>query len=126
MSTIRERIKQNTKDLFQQEFDLEVFLKYVEDSLTRFRCVDIGIVKAYDFNNTSNYLKEKRQYKGYSTNKAYPTFAERYECYIWRTDCQIPHQFVDNVITELHKQGLRTSQKGACGYDTYDIIAVTM
>ena len=128
MSTIAERIKGDAAISFKENFDLDVFLKYVEDELRSYRHVDIGIIRAYGFGSCSNYMKSKAQYRGgeYATNMPYPTFAKNHECYVWKTDCQIPHQFVDNVIGELHKQGLRTSQKGACGYDTYDVISVTL
>ena len=128
MSTIAERIKADTAISFKENFDLDVFLRYVEDNLSRCRRVNIGIILDYSFGTWSNYMKRRAQYSEgeYVTDMPYPTFAKDFKCYIWNTNCQIPHQFVDNVIGELHKQGLRTTQKGACGYDIYDVISVTL
>lgn len=128
MSTIAERIKGDATISFKENFDLDVFLRYVEDELSKYRHVDIGIIRSYDFSSCSKKMKSMWQYGKdvYVTDMLYPTFANGYQCYVWNTDCQIPHQFVDNVIDELHKQGLRTTQKGACGYDIYDVISVTL
>ena len=124
MSTIRERLTANATTLFNTTFDKDVFLGFVEENLGKYQHIDIGIVSSPRFDNLSEYLKGKE--KVIRTTMKFPTFAENYECYIWRTDVQIPQQFVDNVVSLLRAQGLRTSLKGACGYDTYDVISVTL
>lgn len=124
MSTIRERLKDNATTLFNTTFDKDVFLEFVEDRLSKYQHMDIGIVSSPRFDELSNYLKEKE--KVVRTTMKFPTFAENYECYIWKTEVQIPQQFVDIVVSLLRTQGLSTSLKGACGYDTYDVISVTL
>ena len=124
MSTIRERLTANATTLFNTTFDKDVFLDFVEDRLGKFQHIDIGIVSSSRFDNLSTYLKGKERVV--RTEMKFPTFAENYECYIWRTQVQIPRQFVDNVVNLLREQGLRTSLKGACGYDTYNVISVTL
>ena len=124
MSTIRERLTANAATLFNTTFDKDVFLKFVEERLEKWGRMDIGIVQSPRFDNLSAYLKEKERVV--RTTMKFPTFAEDYECYIWTTQVQIPQQFVDNVRNLLREQGLRTTLKGACGYDTYDVISVTL
>lgn len=124
MSTIRERLTANARTLFNTSFDKDVFLEFVEERLEKYHHIDIGIVSSPRFDNLSAYLKGKE--KVVRTAMKFPTFAENYECYIWETQVQIPQQFVDIVVDLLRAQGLRTSLKGACGYDTYDVISVTL
>ena len=124
MSTIRERLTANATTLFDTTFDKDVFLQFVEERLGTHQHMDIGIVFSPRFDNLSAYLKGKERVV--RTTMKFPTFAEDYECYIWTTQVQIPQQFVDNVVALLRAQGLRTSLKGACGYDTYDVISVTL
>ena len=124
MSTIRERLSAKTTTLFNTSFDKDVFLGFVEERLGKYQHIDIGIVGSPRFDNLSAYLKGKE--KVVRTTMKFPTFAEDYECYIWTTQVQIPQQFVDNVVALLRAQGLRTSLKGACGYDTYEVISVTL
>ena len=124
MSTIRERLTANATTLFNTTFDKDVFLEFVEERLGKFHHIDIGIVSSPRFDELSAYLKRKE--KVVRTAMKFPTFAEDYECYIWQTQVQIPQQFVDNVVNLLREQGLRTQLKGACGYDTYDVISVTL
>jgi hypothetical protein len=124
MSTIRERLTANATTLFDTTFDKNAFLQFVEERLGKYQHMDIGIVQSPRFDNLSAYLKGKERVV--RTTMKFPTFAEDYECYIWKTQVQIPQQFVDNVVALLRAQGLRTSLKGACGYDTYDVISVTL
>ena len=124
MSTIRERLTANATTLFDATFDKNAFLQFVEERLGKYQHMEIGIVQSPRFDNLSAYLKGKE--KVVRTTMKFPTFAEDYECYIWKTQVQIPQQFVDNVVALLRVQGLRTSLKGACGYDTYDVISVTL
>ena len=124
MTTIRDRLSANATSLFNTTFDKDVFLEFVEERLSNYGYINIGIVSSPRFDNLSEYLKGKE--KVVRTTMKFPTFAENYECYIWTTQVQIPQQFVDNVLNLLREQGLRTSLKGACGYDTYDVISVTL
>jgi translation elongation factor EF-4 len=124
MSTIRDRLTANATTLFNTTFDKDVFLDFVEDRLGKYQHLDIGIVSSPRFDYLSAYLKGKERVV--RTAMKFPTFAENYECYVWHTQVQIPQQFVDNVVDLLRAQGLRTTLKGACGYDTYDVISVTL
>ena len=120
MSTIRERLTADATTLFNTTFDKDVFLAFVEERLGKYHHLDIGI----ESDNFNEYLKKRE--KVVRTAMKFPTFAEDYKCYIWETQVQIPRQFVDNVVKLLKEQGLRTQLKGACGYDTYDAISVTL
>ena len=123
MNTIGERLRNNATTLFNTTFDKDVFLAFIEERLGKYQHIDIGIVFSPRFDELSTYLKSKE--KVVRTTMKFPTFAENYECYIWQTQVQIPQQFVDDVVSLLRAQGLRTSLKGACGYDTYDVFSVT-
>lgn len=116
-------IKEKIEQQFVADFDLDILFKFVEDNLTKCGAVNIGLVN--DWKNDS--LKSKPfQTEGYSSSKKWPTFARDNNHYHWTADCQIPHQLVPYVKKQLTEQGLNTKCKGACGYDTYDILVVTM
>ena len=119
--TIAERIRNDFKNEFENEFDFETFDVFVEDRLRRFGSVDIGIRSDREF---ESYLHTKPQVL--KSNSKWLAFAKNYDCYVWTTNCQIPQKFVNLVISHLQKQGLHTSKKGACGYDTYNVISVTL
>ena len=119
--TIAERIRNDFKNEFENEFDFETFDAFVEDRLRRFGSVDIGIRSDSEF---KSYLHTKEQVL--KSNSKWLAFAKDYDCYVWTTNCQIPQKFVDLVISHLQKQGLYTSKNGACGYDTYNVISVTL
>lgn len=121
--TIAERINAQRASEFEKEFDLKTFDEFIEEQISKFHSVEIGLCGESCFNG---YLQEKRQFKDWSSDSKWLTFAKDYECYIWRTNCQIPQKFANLVISHLQKQGLHTHQKGACGYDTYDVISVTL
>lgn len=126
MDTIASRVRANADKSFEDNFDLPIFLKFIEDKLSNHTYVNIGIVSSPRFEGLSNYLKSKRSVTGYSTDRAFPTFADGEECYIWTTQCQIPAIFANNVVNALHIQGLRTSIKGACGNPNGNIIEVSL
>lgn len=116
-------IKEKIEQQFVADFDLDILLKFVEDNLTKWGDVNIGLVN----DRENNSLKSKSfQTEGYSTSKKWPTFVRDNKHYCWTADCQIPHQLVPYVKKQLTEQGLNTKCKGACGYDTYDILVVTM
>ena len=120
--TIAEKINAERRDEFK-EFDLKTFDEYVEDRISERSHVIIGIECDRCFESGS--IKQRgRQIR--ETSSKWLAFSGGYECYIWRTDCQIPQKFVNQVCAHLNAQGLKTSLCGACGYDTYDVIKVTM
>ena len=120
--TNAEKINAERRDEFK-EFDLKTFDEYVEDRIRERSHVIIGIECDRCFESGS--VKQRgRQIR--ETSSKWLAFSGGYECYIWRTDCQIPQKFVNQVCAHLNAQGLKTSLCGACGYDTYDVIKVTM
>ena len=119
--TIAEKINQERRDEFK-EFDLKTFDEYVEDQIRERSHVTIGI--EYDSRFESGSVKRGRQLR--ETKSKWLAFSVGYNCYIWNTDCQIPQKFVNQVCAHLNAQGLKTSLSGACGYDTYDVIKVTI
>jgi hypothetical protein len=116
-------IKEKIEQQFVADFDLDILLKFVEDKLTKSGEVNIGLV--YDRENTSLKLKSSFT-EGYSTSKKWPTFARANNHFYWTADCQIPHQLVPYVKKKLAEQGLNTKCRGMCGYDTYDVMVVTL
>lgn len=118
--SIKERIEQE----FIENFNLNILLKFVEDRLYKYGDIEIGLVN----DGCNKSLKESRfQTEGYvNCNKKWPTFQRGYETGYWTSDCQIPHQLVPYVKKQLAEQGLNTNCKGVCGYDTYDVLVVTL
>lgn len=116
-------IKEKIEQRFIADFDLDILLKFVEDKLTKQGEVNIGLVN--DGTNSSLKLKSLKT-EEYSTSKKWPTFARNNNHFYWTADCQIPHQLVPFVKKKLAEQGLNTRCKGMCGYDTYDVLVVTL
>lgn len=119
--TIAEKINSERRDEFK-EFDLETFDSFVEDRIRQFGHVTIGI--EYDSRFERGVMKGGKQVR--HTESKWLAFSAGYSCYIWNTDCQIPQKFVRQITAHLNEQGLKTSLCGACGYDTYDVIKVTL
>ena len=119
MSTIKERIIGQ----FVAELDLHILMRFVEDRITKYGEVNIGL----EFDRRNEALKSKPfQTEGYLSKKKWPTFAKNNDQFYWTSDCQIPHQLVPYVKERLKEQGLKTNCRGCCGYDTYDVLVVTM
>ena len=121
--TIRERISAQREQEFLEEFDLKTFDHYVEEMITKYHHVTIGLENDNCFDG---YLKNKKQKDNWSSGSKWLTFAYDHNCYVWSTSCQIPRKFVENVKKHLREQGLRTTLKGACGYETYDVMEITL
>lgn len=119
--TIAERINSERRDEFK-EFDIKAFDDFVEGQLRKFGHVTIGI--EYDGCFESDSIKKCRQIR--ETECKWLAFSGGYTCYVWSTDCQIPRKFVNQIMIHLNAQGLKTSLCGACGYDTYDVIKVSL
>lgn len=122
MCTIAERINNNRKSEFDKEFDKGAFLEFVEEQISKFGYVEIGIEQDRWFE--CGTMKNEVQVK--KTDCKWLSFARWYKCYIWNTDCQIPQKFVNCVKSLLQQQGLKTNCKGACGYEEYDIIVAKL
>lgn len=87
--TIAKRINAQRANEFEKEFDLETFDRFIEEQIGKYHSVDIGLCRECEFNG---YLQGKKQYKDWSSDSKWLTFADGYECYVWRTNCQIPQK----------------------------------
>ena len=123
MSTIAEKIRNQRLVEFESEFDLNALMCFVEKQLSRFGYVEIGICHERLFED--DYLKRCYNQVMMSDCK-WLSFADGYECYVWRTQCQIPQKFVQIVKSKLSEQGLSVFCKGAGGYDEYDVIVAKL
>lgn len=121
--TIAEKINATRSTEFENEFDLKTFDAFIEEYVSKFHHVTIGLESEWCF---EQYLHNKRQHKDWKSDSKWLAFADGHDCYVWSTNCQIPQKFVKDVLKHLHEQGLRTTLKGACGYGTYDVIAVAL
>jgi hypothetical protein len=121
--TIAERINDARKSEFEKEFDLDTFNAFIEEHVSKNHHVTIGLEGERCFDT---YLHNKQQYRDWESDSKWLAFAEGHRCYVWSTNCQIPQKFVKDVQKHLHGQGLRTTLKGACGYETYDVMEVTL
>ena len=122
MSTLAEQIRCERTEEFIKDFDTETFDAFVVNEIKKRGYAHIGIVHDSLFN--SDYLRKKKQVM--QSNCKWLTFAEWYECYIWKTDCQIPQKFYDAVEKHLRTEGFSITYRGACGYDSWDIMVVTL
>lgn len=122
--TIAERIDAQRATEFEQEFDLETLDKFVEEQISKYHYVEIGLSSEWQFEN--GYLKNEKQFKDWFSKSKWLSFADGYECYIWTTYCQIPQKFAKFVEIHLRKQGFKVGYRGACGYATYDIMEVKL
>lgn len=122
MANLADQIRNERTEEFIKEFDTETFDAFVVDEIKKRGYAHIGLVHDSLFN--SDYLRNKKQVR--ESNCKWLTFAEWYECYIWKTDCQIPQKFADAIECHLHCEGFNVTYRGACGYDTWDIMVVTL
>lgn len=122
MSNLAEQIRNERTEEFIKEFDTKAFDAFVVDEIKRRDYAHIGLCSDSSFE--SGYLKQKRQIR--ETKCKWLAFANWYECYIWRTDCQIPRKFNDAVAKHLRAEGFSITYRGACGYDEWDIMVVKL
>jgi len=107
---------------FIKEFDTETLDAFVVDEIKKRGYAHIGLVPDSLFE--SDYVRNKKQVR--ESNCKWLTFAEWYKCYIWETNCQIPRKFANAVENHLLHEGLGISYRGACGYDDWNIMVVTL
>lgn len=113
--TIRER----NSDEFQNTFDFEAFDKFVEDYFVNKKRNHLYIGLDYDSSVRSLAIKQGRSCKTLA-------FEKGHKHYIWKADIQIAYSIVPNIEKYLNEHGFKTNQKGACGYDNYDIMVVSI
>lgn len=121
--TIAERINNSRSTEFENEFDLKTFDAFIEEHVSKFHSVTIGLVREWLFDN---YLHNERQYKNWKSDSKWLAFAYGYDCYVWSTNIQIPRKFERDIEKHLHEQGLKITKRGSCGYDKYDVMVVTL
>ena len=122
MATLAEQIRNERTEEFIKEFDMDALDAFVVDEIKLRGYAHIGLCYEHVFE--SGYLKKKKQVR--NTECKWLAFADWYECYIWRTSCQIPHKFSDAVEIHLRNEGFNITYRGACGYDKWNIMVVTL
>ena len=76
-------------------------------------------------------------YNNYYLGLCYPWEVEKYgdgmlslvkgkECGYWKTSMQISHRFEKEVETYLRNAGFKTTKKGLCGFDNYDVMVISI
>lgn len=122
MATLADKIRKERAEAFIKVFDTDALDAFVVDEIKLRGYAHIGL--CHDSVFESGYLKQKRQKR--ETDCKWLAFADWYECYIWRTDCQIPYKFESAVAKHLMEEGFHITYRGACGYDKWDIMVVTL
>jgi hypothetical protein len=112
--TIRERITEQRKREFEEQFDLATFEKYVESMVSRFGYVKIALCDDNKFENGS--LKSVGQFEQWSSPCTWLAFARGYEHCGERTNCQAPARFCERIGVYLNSQGLSVSFRGNLAY----------
>ena len=112
-------IKNGRKDEWKRTFDFTSFDKYIEDEFKKpsTTSVEIGCKRDWIVESWAN--KNGRDCKTLA-------FEKGRECYIWKTDIQVAYSIEDFVAAYLRECGFKVTCKGACGYEEYDVIVVTL
>lgn len=118
MITATEIRNQREKE-FKETFDFEAFDKYLED---------------YFIRDGKNHLYIGLEYREYIVrwNSQYLSkcndlsFDPKGRHYLWSSKIQISHEVSPFVEKYLYKNGFHTTQKGACGYDKFDVMVVSL
>ena len=111
--------RKNNEELFNETFDFESFDAYINEFFkdSKHNFLQIGIDCDWQ---TEKWAKEN--------GKKCETlsFRKGQSNYIWHSNIQVAQSVDRFVIKYLEKNGFHTNQKGACGYDHYDIIVVSI
>lgn len=111
-------IRKNNNDLFNETFDFKSFDRYVEEYFKSGKnFLYIGIVPNWV---TRDWAKANEKHCETLS------FRKEWDCYIWKTNIQVAELVDSQVVGYLNKNGFNTNQKGACGYDHYDVIVVSV
>ena len=112
-------IRNQQEQEFKKTFDFAAFDKYLEDYFVR---------------DKKNHLYIGLESRSYLT-KWHPehlskcndlAFNPKGEHYIWKSKIQISQEVKPYVEKYLRENGFSTTCKGACGYDTYDVMVVSL
>ena len=120
--TIAEKIR-NEKNEALKDFDFETLGRFIEDKLKTSSFIYIGICCDWQFERGS--LKRGFLSKEYITDCPWLVFSG-YTCGYWNTSCQIPERYYKEIIAWCKGQGLKASWKGLAGFDTPDVIMVSL
>lgn len=112
-------IRNGRKDEWQRTFDFPSFDKYIEDEFKKPSTTSVEIGCKTDWIVKSWADKNGRDCKTLA-------FEKGRECYIWKTDIQVAYSIEDFVAAYLRECGFKVTCKGACGYEEYDLIVVTL
>lgn len=114
-----EEIRNRKEKEFKETFDFNSFDKYIEDYFAK-----------DGKNNLYIGLCSKNQlvnwYPQYLSNCEDLGFNPDGSHYIWKSKIQISHEVTPFVEKYLHEHGFKTTKKGACGYDYFDVMVVKL
>lgn len=112
-------LRKNNEELFNKTFDFESFDAYInnffKDSKNNY--LYIGIDCDWQTEKWAN--ENDKECKTLSFRKGQSN-------YIWSSNIQVAESVDRFVVNYLTKNGFNVSQKGACGYDHYDIIVASI
>ena len=112
-------IRNQQEKEFKDTFDFAAFDKYLKDYFVRDKKNNlyIGLESRFKLTNWySEYLSKCNDL----------CFNPKGSHYIWCSKIQISHEVKPYVEKYLYENGFRTTCKGACGYDDYDVMVVSL
>jgi hypothetical protein len=112
-------IKNGRKDEWKRTFDFTSFDKFIEDEFKKPSTTSVEIGCKTDWIIKSWADKNGRDCKTLS-------FKKGMECYIWKTDIQVAYSIEEFVAAYLIECGFKVTCKGACGYEEYNLIVVSL
>ena len=112
-------LRKNNENLFSETFDFESFDAYINDYFkdSKNNYLYIGIDCDWQTKKWAN--ENGRKCETLSFRKGQTN-------YIWSSNIQVAKSVDSFVVNYLRKCGFDISQKGACGYDHYNIIVVSI
>lgn len=116
MITAAEITKKREQE-FKATFNFPVFDEYIENYFVRDEMNNLYIGL-----ESRDYLKLHPEYLACDDLSLNPNGRH----YIWGSSIQISHEVTPFVEKYLHEHGFKTVKKGACGYDYYDVMVVSL
>jgi hypothetical protein len=112
-------LKNERKELFKKTFDFESFDSYITDFFKDGKKTHLGIGISGDWQTEDWAKKNGRECLTLAFDKGHSN-------YIWNTNIQVAQSIDSFVIEYLKESGFDVSQKGACGYEHYDVIVISL
>jgi len=112
-------LKSDRKETFKKTFDFESFDSYITNHFKDGKKTHLGIGISGDWETEDWAKKNGRECLTLAFDKGHSN-------YIWTTSIQIAESIDSLVIDYLTENGFNVSQKGACGYDHYDVIVISL